>query len=322
MFHYGGRSSSMMLIKYILILLVISSMTGVSYAAEGHDHGKAEHGSEYEGVAVEISKKTQELIGLKTEKVEASSVKEKVALMGRIVQDPEHTTDVFAAKSGTLKKCKINLGDVVQRDQLLCTVESQGELIQVKAPVDGVVMAQFVLLNEKVDTDLPVLMMADLSKLVASFDVYERDLQRIKNDQRVLIFAGAYPDEVFEGRVVFVSPRVDEGSYTVKIRVEINNERMLLKPGMFLRGEALVQDKQAHLSVPIDAVQSIEGEDVVFVQDDPESFMPVKVDMQLASNKRAFISGDLSQDALVVTEGSYMIKSKILENEISGGHCH
>jgi cobalt-zinc-cadmium efflux system membrane fusion protein len=83
-----------------------------------------------------------------------------------------------------------------------------------------------------------------------------------------------------------------------------------------------VDDKSAHLIVPSDAIQNIDGMNVVFIQDDKESFTPTKVAMKLASHKQAFIEGDIKEGDRVVSEGAFMLKSKVLEDEIAGGCSH
>ncbi len=211
----------------------------------------------------------------------------------------------------------MNKGDV------LCLItDHSSKVIELKSPASGIVAAQFINTGEVVDTVSPVMMLADLSKLSAHVDVYEKDVANIRLGQKVRLYATAYPDRAFEGTVVFVSPRVDESSLTVKARVEIDNAELLIKPGMFLRGEILIEDQVAHLTVPADAVQNVDGINVVFIQEDQETFTPIKVDMQLASRHQALIQGDLKEGDHVVSEGSFMLKSKILEDEIAGGCSH
>ena len=306
----------MRFVKYTLILIwVLIGSANIVYSNNSPE--------DYLGVSLEISKKTQELVELKTQKVEASSIKEKIGVMGRIVQDSDNTIEVLAPQAGTLKECKVSLGSVVSKDQHLCTMEtSTGETLEIKSPADGVIMAEFIEAKEAFDTVSPIYMLADLSQLIAAFDVYERDIEKVKSGQKVLLYMDAYPNKVFEGQIIFVSPRIDQASFTVKIRVQINNHEFLLKPGMFMRGEILVEDKAMHLAVPVDAIQNLDGLKVVFVQDEPESFTAVKVDMKLASHKQAFIDGDLKEGDQVVTDGSFMLKSKILEDQIAGGCSH
>jgi multidrug efflux pump subunit AcrA (membrane-fusion protein) len=314
--------------------MLLAAPSSVVYAAHDHgahavtqgkedDHHEEESKEDFLGVSLGVSPKVQKLIGLKTESVAASAAGSTIAVLGRAVEDMEHTIEVAASQKGILKECPAVLGTAVNKGDVLCLMtDHSSKVIELKAPANGIVAAQFINAGEAVDTVSVVVMLADLSKLSAHVDVYEKDITYVRLGQKLRLYVSAYPDRVFDGVIVFVSPRVDESSLTVKVRVQIDNAELLIKPGMFLRGDILIEDKAVHLTVPSDAVQNVDGINVVFIQEDKETFTPVKVDMQLASRHQALIQGDLKEGDQVVSEGSFMLKSKILEEEIAGGCSH
>lgn len=277
--------------------------------------------SDYIGVLLEIPRKTQELIGLKTAQIESSETVEKVSVNGRIAQDVEQVIEVFTPEAGIVKKCSTPIGSVVSKGEVVCVIESENSknLIEIKSPSSGVMIADYEKVGGKVDTISPIHTIADLSKLFANFDVYENDIGKVKTGQRVLVYSTAYLNQPFEGKIVFISPRVDESSFTIKIRVEINNSEYLLKLGMFVRGEILLEGQQARFSVPSEAVQNLDGTDVVFVKDEGESFIPTEVKVKYSGRRQSSVEGELNIGDLVVADGAFILKSKIMENEIAGG---
>ena len=72
------------------------------------------------------------------------------------------------------------------------------------------------------------------------------------------------PGRTYTGRVSLVSPLVDETTRTVKVRVELDNRDLTLRPGMFANVE-LASDLGTRLAVPKDAVLRSGTRDVVFV---------------------------------------------------------
>ena len=313
-------------IKLLFLLISIFSVSFCHLVGAQKEETKDSTGEEsaqedYSGVSLEISKETQELIGLKTKKVESSTTAEKIIVTGRISQNVENTIEVFSPEEGIVKECPSPIGTTVSKGQVLCIIESSSskETIEIKAPSSGVVVADFDNVGQTIDPISPIHIIADLSKLHANFDVYENDIGKIKTSQSVLVYSTAYPDETFLGKTVFVSPQVDETSFTIKIRVQIDNSVLLLKPGMFVRGEIALEDNQAHLSVPTEAVQNIAGMMMVFLQDEPESFTATKVKVRSANRNQTLVEGDINEGDLVVADGAYIIKSKILESEITGG---
>lgn len=219
-----------------------------------HSDGPSQRGHveasaiDYVGVSIEIPEETQKSIGLKTVKVVSSKMAGKIPVNGRIAQDVERPTEVFA-----------------------------------------------------------------------NFDVYEKDIGKVKTGQKVLVYSTAYPDQQFEGKITFISPKMDEASFAFKIRVRVDNPGDLLKPGMFVAAAIILEDDGAHLIVPSDAVQNLAGTDVVFVRDGPDSFIPTEVKVTFAGLNETLVAGELNEDDLIVVDGAYILKSKIMESEIVGG---
>ncbi len=318
----------MKMFKTILMYILIFALPVFLHPTKVHAEEKSASNKEeeqtqedYSGVSLAIPQKTQELIGLKTAKVESSVIAEKIPVVGRISQNVENTVEVFVPQEGVVKDCPSPIGTTVSKGQVLCVIESSStkEAIEIKSPLSGVVVADFDTVGENVDTSSPIHIIADLSKLHANFDVYENDIGKISNDQKMTVSSTAYPEKIFEAKIVFISPQVDETSFTIKIRAEIDNSDLLLKPGMFVSGEILVDDKQAHLTVPSEAVQNVAGMMMVFLQDEPESFTATQVHVKSASRNQTLVSGELNEGDLIVSAGAYIIKSKILESEITGG---
>lgn len=304
-----------------LIFLLTFAISVVPVHSEDVTEKQEESASDYIGVSLEIPDETQKLIGLKIEKVESSKTTEKIPVTGRIAQDAEQVTEVFASEAGIVKECSAPIGSVVSKGQVICVIESKDSksLIKIQAPSSGVMIADFEKVGETVDAISPIHTIADLSKLFANFDVYEKEIGKIKIGQRVLVYSTAYPDQPFEGKIIFISPRVDETSFTIKIRVQIDNTDYLLKPGMFVQGEIILENQHAHFSVPSEAIQNLDGINVVFVKDEEASFIPTEVKIRFASRKQTSVEGEINEGDLVVADGSYILKSKILEHEIAGG---
>lgn len=303
------------------ILLLTLVMSTINVCAEHAHEAEESAASDYIGVSLEIPVETQELIGLKTAMIESPETAETIPVNGRIAQDIEQVAEVFAPEVGIVKECPAPVGSIVSEGQVVCVIESESSksLIEIKSPSSGVVIADFEKAGETVDTISPLHTIADLSTLSASFDVYENDIGKIKIGQRVLVYSNAYSGQSFEGKVVFISPRVDESSFTIKIRVQIDNHDYLLKPGMFVRGEILLEGQETRFSVPSDAVQDLDGTKVVFVKDEEESFIPTEVLVKFTGRQQSSVEGEINIGDLVVADGAFILKSKIMEDEIAGG---
>lgn len=299
---------------FVLVLLMATHV----HAESGH-----EHEADFLGVLIGMSAKIQELTGIKTQPALAASSGQTLSFSGRLVEDMDRTLEVTAKVKGVLKEYVLALGAFAAKDDVIARLlTAEGAVVDIKAPAQGVIAAQFIDENAELEADTVVVMLADLSVLALHADIYERDMAVVKSGQRALVRTAVHPGEVFEGSLDFISPRIDETSATLKVRVNVVNDRFLLKPGMFMQGEVLLDDNAGYLAVSADALQSIEGIEVVFRQEDEASFTPVRVESRPAAGGQMLIKGDVKPGDRIVTQGSFILKSKILEDEIAGGHCH
>ncbi|NLF25264.1 MAG: efflux RND transporter periplasmic adaptor subunit, partial [Deltaproteobacteria bacterium] len=92
-------------------------------------------------------------------------------------------------------------------------------------------------------------------------EAYETDLPWIRYGQRVEFITQAVPGKSFQGIVSFINPFLDASTRTAKVRVNVENNEALLKPGMFVtayvksalnsKGEPISPDYTGKLLCPM-----------------------------------------------------------------------
>ncbi|GAB4551447.1 MAG: hypothetical protein Tsb0013_13550 [Phycisphaerales bacterium] len=122
------------------------------------------------------------------------------------------------------------------------------------APIGGIVTHLALREGDYVEEGTPIATVANLARLWLDLEAYESQLPLLRWGQRVSFTVEAHPGEVFEGRVSFIEPMVDERTRTAAVRVAVDNSAGLLKPGMFAsavvrpriaEGGAVVSDELA-----------------------------------------------------------------------------
>lgn len=108
--------------------------------------------------------------------------------------------------------------------------------LTIYAPIGGIVVEKSAVEGMYVETGTPIYTIADLTQLWVLLDAYESDLIWVRYGQQVAISTEAYPGEIFNGRIAFISPTLNDMTRTVKVRVNVPNPDGRLKPGMFVRG--------------------------------------------------------------------------------------
>lgn len=125
-------------------------------------------------------------------------------------------------------------------DQIKAIEERGGpdDHMTIYAPAGGIVVHKSAQQGMYVKTGSKIYTIADLSQVWVNLDAYESDLMWLRYGQRVEFTAEAYPGEIFDGRISFIHPVLDEATRTVKVRVNVPNADGRLKPGMFVRAVA------------------------------------------------------------------------------------
>lgn len=113
--------------------------------------------------------------------------------------------------------------------------------VRIDAPQSGWVLERLAYQGLYVETGTRLFTLADLRSVWVMLDAYELDLPFLRYGQRVEFETEAYPGRKFEGRISYIDPRLTEMTRTVKVRVNVINEDMQLRPGMFLRAVVRVQ---------------------------------------------------------------------------------
>ncbi|MGP1308675.1 MAG: efflux RND transporter periplasmic adaptor subunit [Phycisphaerales bacterium] len=157
--------------------------------------------------------------------------------MSDIVRDA--TRDTLAAARDKLRL----YGLTAEQIEAVERGEFRSDRLTVFAPIGGIVTHLAVREGDYVEEGTPIATVANLSRLWLDLEAYESQLPRLRWGQRVTFTVEAHPGEVFEGRVSFIEPMVDERTRTAAVRVAVDNSGGRLKPGMF--ASAVVRPRMA-----------------------------------------------------------------------------
>jgi len=153
---------------------------------------------------------------------------------------------VRTATSDTLIAAREKLRLYGLTEQQITAVESgafDSDRLTIFAPIGGVVTHLAVREGDYLDEGSPIATVANLARLWLDLEAYESQLPLLRWGQRVSFTVEAHPGEVFEGRISFIEPMIDEQTRTAAVRVAVDNSARQLKPGMF--ASAVVRPRMA-----------------------------------------------------------------------------
>ena len=211
-------------------------------------------------------------------------------------------------------------------DEMLRTGKA-AEAIPIRSPVDGYVVGKNAVAGVAVQSGSVLFEVADLTQVWVTADIYEQDISRIRVGQHARLELASYPGEMQLGKVTFISPILDSGNRTLRVRLEFKNKSdrngPRLRPGMY--GTVYLDlPSTTGLTVPAEAVVDTGETHYLFVSRDGGRFTPrmVKVGAHL-KDKVEILSG-VGEGETVVTTGNFLVDSEsrlraAIEGQTSSG---
>ncbi len=207
--------------------------------------------------------------------------------------------------------------------------DPQASIYPLRAPFAGTIVERHATLGELVTPERNLFTLADLRRVWIWIDVYQRDLGGVHVDDQARARVDAYPDAVFEGKVSYLSARVDTDTRTVRARLDVANPEGRLRPGMFVNVELVDphapdggETLRKSLVVPEGAVVR-DGEDLlVFVATAEHRYERREVRAGRRAGGYVEIAGEVEPGEAVVVEGAFLLKSALSKESLGGGHDH
>jgi len=170
-------------------------------------------------------------------------------------KDVLHAEQDLAEAEAGLEQAEAHWAQARRRAQILgLTPGSAGEQVVVRAAIGGKVLDLTVSAGEyRNDTTETVMTIADLSTVLVTSEVAERDIRLVTTGEQVAVELVAYPGETFSGRVTRIADTVDPRTRTIQVQAEIANPSSRLRPEMFGR----IRHSHAARSLPVVPVQAI-----------------------------------------------------------------
>src|SRR5215472_17058720 len=156
------------------------------------------------------------------------------------------------------------------------------------------------------DPNAPLMTVADLTTIWVTANVPEKDIALVAKDQRVNVTFVAYPGEVLEGRVLFVSQILDPDTRRAKVRIAFPNPEDRLKPAMFATVTFFTPAQNMPV-VPTTALVLKGDSNKVFVETAPWTFEPRPVKTGFQQGDQIVIQEGLKAGDRIVAKGGVLL---------------
>jgi Cu(I)/Ag(I) efflux system membrane fusion protein/cobalt-zinc-cadmium efflux system membrane fusion protein len=197
-------------------------------------------------------------------------------------------------------------------DRQVEDLERTGEIkrtLTIYAPMSGIVIEKEVLNGQKVMPGENLFKIADLSTVWVLGDIYEYELPFVKKGQEALILLSYFPGETFSGQITYVYPYLNPETRTIRVRVEVKNPELRLKPEMYANLEIHV-DYGTKLAIPADAVLDAGVKNIVFVDKGDGYFEPREIKLGAKGEGVYEVLAGIAEGEKVVTSANFLIDSE------------
>jgi multidrug efflux pump subunit AcrA (membrane-fusion protein) len=193
------------------------------------------------------------------------------------------------------------------------------EIVPIRSVMDGVVIVRNITVGQVVNTGFESFVVSNLSSVWVTAAVNERALSLVHEGVSANVTTQAYPGEAFTGRITMVGDTLDPQTRTVPVRIVVPNPGARLRPGMFATAQIAEGQTEDAVFVPEDALQDINGMQVVFVTQDGTTFRAQTVTVGTRTAGKAAIVDGLRRGDRIAVAGAFMVKSAMLKGTMGEG---
>lgn len=284
--------------------------------AGGDAHG-AEGGAESNHVALTPEQLEAGEIGLA--QAAPAEIRETLPLYGVIAPNAERVREVTARFPGVIRSVAKRVGDSVKQGETLATVESNESLqtYAVVSPLTGAVTRRNANPGEHAGEE-PLFTVADLSTVWVELSLFPRDVAKVRVGQRVRVRSGD-SGLTAEGKVIYVAPFGSSRNQTLTARVQLENAEGQWPPGLYVTADVTLANTSVPLSVASEALQTLEGRTVVFVQDE-KGFEARPVQLGRSDGEVTEVLAGLERGETYATKNSFILKAELGKGEAEHEH--
>ena len=138
-------------------------------------------------------------------------------------KDKAVTAEEMAVLSLELAKANLELAEINLRES------------NIVSPIEGVVTAKHIDSGNLIKAGDEIVTISDIRTVKLIVSVAEKYGRNLFAGMPARIRVDTYEDKEFEAEVYSIYPALDEQTNTIQIEIRVDNEQMLLKPGMFAR---------------------------------------------------------------------------------------
>lgn len=196
-------------------------------------------------------------------------------------------------------------------DDQIAALERSGEVrrtLTIRSDFAGHVLEKSVVEGQMIRPGDPLFRIADLSVIWIEPAIFEADIPLVRVGQLAEVTFDALPGRRFRGHVTFIQPELEMRTRTLRVRVELPNPGLLIRPMMYGAVEIEAEGPRG-VTVPLGAVLPTGERDLAFVVREG-GVVPAEVTVAARGDSALLVAGGLAPGDTVVASSAFLFDSE------------
>lgn len=185
--------------------------------------------------------------------------------------------------------------------------------VPIISPGDGYVIEKNVTPGKTVELSSVTFVIGDLAKVWMLASVRQEDLAKLREGQTASVTLAGIEGAGYRGRIVNLGQEFDPSTRMIEVRIELNNPGGRLRPEMLADAQIPIGGGRRIVFVPSEAIQQVNGQDVVFVRTAADRFAVRPVQAGEITGGQVPVLQGIQPGEMVAIRGSFILKSQLLK---------
>jgi membrane fusion protein (multidrug efflux system) len=245
-------------------------------------------------ISYEQAKIELEQARLILEEAEQNYTRNKELIARELISEQEYQTQEAQYKQRQL--------DYQNRTENFKNLELQLNYTKIRALSEGYITERLIEVGTRVTANQQVYTIEDFKPLLVRVYVPTSDAIKLKEKMTAEVTTEVLKGNIFAGNLKLINPRIDVQTGTVKVTVEVFDETLRLKPGMFVEVRIVIGQKENALVIPRKAILYKQNRTYAFILNGNQVTQR-EITLGLTEEDDAEVSGGLAEGDIIVTVG-------------------
>lgn len=224
---------------------------------------------------------------------------------------------VFEQVTAERETQRIAMASLAQKLELLglnvnrLTALNITKSLNVVSPINGLVSKVNINNGKYVAPTEMLFELTNFQDVMLTFNVFEKDVQSLKEGQKLEVYSNTNPEKKFNARIQFINHSLNQDR-AAEVITRLDHYDPLFLPGLFINADIHLANKK-QLTLPEDAIVDWKGKTYVFEDLGNNSYKIIEVKNGIAQNGfKQFTSKNLTSSSKLVVKNAYTLLMKTM----------